>query len=200
MPATIGHAAARVRPRLGRPNDPRQPSVSRLGRKVRSYLELRGFNPLYLPAFRERGAQLRLRYATRSSGTGGVLGEAQQVYNATGIKDGGQARNVLGPFGIIEDVEDAGVDDGREATPQPIEREHVTDFERSVHPTPGSLRPSRFNGCGRDVNAQHLQAPLGQQERVLAGAASAVEDRWGDLPGIGKLDPDRLRSADVPGR
>ena len=59
--------------------------------------------------------------------------------HATGTEDGGEALHILGPFGVVEAVEDARVDDGRERAPHPIEREHVTDLEGGVQSTLGQL-------------------------------------------------------------
>ena len=174
--------------------------MRRLILEALSHVEPCGINPLNLPSAGECLPQLALRYPPRTPLTRRELGEAEKVDHAVGLEHRSEALDVARPIGVVEGMKDAGVEGGREPSPEPIERQHVTLLELGAQPPLGGLLSRKTDGRRRDVDAQHLQPALGQHERVLARAAAAIQDRRGELAGIGQAYEYRLRSTDIPRR
>ena len=101
---------------------------------------------------------------------------------------------------IVEGVEQAGVDDRREAPPEPFEGEGVVDEELDLEAARERLAPRGLDGRLDRVDAHDLEAAGGEEQGVLAGPAADVEHRSGDLTGVGERLERGLRPPDVPRR
>jgi AbrB family looped-hinge helix DNA binding protein len=97
-------------------------------------------------------------------------------------------------------VEHAAVDDGVERHRQLAEVEDVSDLEVYGDASVGGLGPGRLDGERRDIDARHVGAVRGGEQRLLAGPAAGVEEPAGQQALLGEADERRLRPPDVPRR
>ena len=121
----------------------------------------------------------------------------EQEEMAGGIEDVGQAVDVAGAVFVVEDVEEAGVDDGVEATIPLIEGEGVFDEKVDGEFALFGFEFGAADGFFEKIDAGDLEAFGGEEEGGVAGAAAGVEERAFDQ--IGRGGDGGLRSADVPG-
>ena len=110
-----------------------------------------------------------------------------------------QAGDVLRAVAVVEDVEKRAVDDGVVA--RLVCKVHrVGDLESRADALGLGIAAGLFDGLRREVDAHHVIAEPGQQDRVLTGAAADVEHRAADQPRAFQLDHRGLRFADHPRR
>jgi hypothetical protein len=121
------------------------------------------------------------------------------VHGPAGAAGGVQARDVAGPVGVVEDVEQRAVDDGVvDLSPAQIHR--VGDLEAGVDALDGGVVAGLRDGGRRGVDPEHVVAKAGEQDRVLPGAAAHVEHLAADPARSFEFDDRGLRRTDHPRR
>ena len=119
----------------------------------------------------------------------GLVGRAPHFYR--------EAVDVADAIVVIEDVEEAGVDDGVEALFPLIEGEGVFLKEVDGELAVGGFLPGAAQRLLEKIDAGDFVASGGEEDGGVAGAATGIEHRR--LGEIGCGGDGRLRAADVPG-
>ena len=79
-----------------------------------------------------------------------------------------------------------------------LQPKDVADDEFGRHASAFRLLAGTFDGDRREIHTEHVEAALGQQERVLTRAAADVEDRARDRLGIDGGGPTRTAAGRSP--
>ena len=127
-----------------------------------------------------------------------LVAEAEQEQPTARLQDRRQPFDVAPPVLVAEDVEQAAVDHVVEPLGPVLQRQGVHDQKRGRHAPLGCLPLRPLDRLVEEVDARDLAASAGEEEGVVAGAATGVEDGAGDP--VGHVDERLLRPADVPGR
>ena len=113
------------------------------------------------------------------------------------VEDVGEAGDVAGAVFVGEDVEEAGVDDGVEATIPLIEGEGVFDEKVDGEFALFGFEFGAADGFFEKIDAGDLEAFGGEEEGGVAGAAAGIQE--GSFDQIGGDGDGGLGAADVPG-
>ena len=101
---------------------------------------------------------------------------------------------------VVEDVEEAAVEDRVESLAERRQIERVGDDEADGHRAVAGLGLGELDGGRREIDPDGGQAEVRGHDRVLAGPAADVEDATDERAGVSERLEGRLRSADVPRR
>jgi hypothetical protein len=110
-----------------------------------------------------------------------------------------QAGDVFRAIGVVEDVEQRTVEDGV-VTRLGGKVHRVGDLEPRPRALGIGIAPGLLDRLRREIDAEHVVAEPGEQDRVLAGSAADVEHPSTDQAGPLQFDDRRLRFADHPRR
>jgi hypothetical protein len=127
-----------------------------------------------------------------------IVAEAQNVQVSATRRYGRDALRVFLLLACIERVKETAIEHRRKFTIQQLQLKSVCDQERNSKLATQRLFPRHFyRGCGY-VNSDYIEARRREEERVLACAASDIENRSNQIMSCDEPLEGGLVSPDVP--
>jgi hypothetical protein len=127
------------------------------------------------------------------------IGEREDHRGPAGTARVVQAGDVAGAVPVVENVEQRAVEDGVVARPA-CQVHRVGNLESSIDALGLGIAARLLDGLRREIDAKHVIAERGEQDRVFTGAAADVEHVAPDQPGAFQLHHRGLRFTDHPRR
>src|SRR5262249_38822363 len=126
-----------------------------------------------------------------------LVAETGQEKTTAWLEDCRQARHVLFPVFVGEDVKQAAVNHVVKPFRPTFEVRGILEQKCSGQTLVGCFSPGSLNRFFQKVDASYFVTSACEKQGVVASAAASIEDRTGNL--VGHVDERFLRLANVPG-